>query len=182
MADLIDGIKQTVEKSSSPKWYVYVHLFPNGKFYVGMTGNNPKQRWQKGDGYKQQKRMYYAIKKYGWNNIQHFSVSLPSKQDAHNVEGWLIILFNSVENGYNSRYEIANEQVFEEIGDRNIDELYQVIRNRNDQVKWYREKYEMEHNEVELLKAIIHCKDVQIYDLKNKHKLLMKIKRFIRKR
>lgn len=50
---------------------VYRHTFPNGKVYVGLTCQNPLDRWQGGYGYKNQRLMFNAIKKYGWENIQH---------------------------------------------------------------------------------------------------------------
>lgn len=55
-------------------WIVYVHIFPNGKKYFGITSKKPNQRWENGEGYKREGSnlaVYNAIKKYGWNNIQH---------------------------------------------------------------------------------------------------------------
>ena len=53
-------------------YYVYVHVFPNGKHYVGITSQLPTYRWRKdGNGYKHQTLVYRAIQKYGWNNIEH---------------------------------------------------------------------------------------------------------------
>lgn len=52
---------------------VYVHTIKeNGKKYVGITNRKDvKRRWEKeGKGYKRQP-FYYAIKKYGWGNIEH---------------------------------------------------------------------------------------------------------------
>lgn len=54
---------------------VYMHIFPNGKKYIGITGQKPKDRWRvNGNGYKPQKLVYSAIKKYGWNNIKHIII------------------------------------------------------------------------------------------------------------
>lgn len=52
---------------------VYVHLFPNGKRYVGITSQSPpEKRWGKtGNCYKGQHPIDYAISKYGWENIKH---------------------------------------------------------------------------------------------------------------
>lgn len=44
---------------------VYVHVFPNGKLYIGATRQEPKKRWRSGGGYRNQKAMYEAILKYG---------------------------------------------------------------------------------------------------------------------
>ena len=49
---------------------MYVHTFPNGKKYVGIT-NDISTRWNYGYGYEDQPYMWYAICKYGWDNVQH---------------------------------------------------------------------------------------------------------------
>lgn len=55
---------------------VYIHIFPNQKKYVGITGQRTKDRWRvNGNGYKPQKLVYRAIKKYGWENIEHIIVA-----------------------------------------------------------------------------------------------------------
>lgn len=52
-------------------WKLYCHIFPNGKKYIGITHRNPEERWGKqGERYKGQ-TVYEAIKKYGWDNIEH---------------------------------------------------------------------------------------------------------------
>ena len=33
---------------------VYKHTAPNGKVYIGITGQSPEMRWRKGYGYKEQ--------------------------------------------------------------------------------------------------------------------------------
>lgn len=33
------------------KYIVYVHIFPNGKKYFGITSKAPNQRWENGKGY-----------------------------------------------------------------------------------------------------------------------------------
>lgn len=53
---------------------VYEHIFPNGKKYVGITSQNPSKRWQRGNNYTHNPRLERAIKKYGWDNIQHIIV------------------------------------------------------------------------------------------------------------
>lgn len=54
------------------KYYtVYQHICPNQKSYIGITKSNVAKRWGKqGNGYKGQV-FYNAIKKYGWENIEH---------------------------------------------------------------------------------------------------------------
>lgn len=56
------------------KYIVYMHIFPNGKKYIGMTSKKPNYRWENGlAGYTEhkQKAMYDAIKEYGWENVEH---------------------------------------------------------------------------------------------------------------
>ena len=55
------------------KFCVYVHIFPNGKKYFGITSKKPNARWEGGTGYDKEHQpvMYNAIQKYGWDNIEH---------------------------------------------------------------------------------------------------------------
>lgn len=86
-------------------WTVYIHLFPNGKRYVGITSQSPPEnRWCGGSGYSRQPLVGKAIKKYGWENIQHIIViQTENKEEAFYAEKWLIATYhtNDVEYGYN---------------------------------------------------------------------------------
>lgn len=54
------------------KYTLYRHTFPNGKVYIGITGQDPIVRWGKdGSRYKENGLMWNAIQKYGWDNIKH---------------------------------------------------------------------------------------------------------------
>ena len=53
------------------EYVVYVHIFPNGKRYVGITCRPVERRWESGAGYAKQLFMKRAIDKYGWSNIDH---------------------------------------------------------------------------------------------------------------
>lgn len=50
---------------------VYRHTAPNGKVYIGITGQNPLRRWNSGRGYKNNPHLFAAILKYGWDNFTH---------------------------------------------------------------------------------------------------------------
>lgn len=50
---------------------VYKHETPSGKVYIGITKQNPSDRWKGGWGYYTQLSFYRAILKYGWGNIGH---------------------------------------------------------------------------------------------------------------
>ncbi len=70
-----------------------MHICPNEKRYIGITGKNPFVRWGKnGIGYKaHNKHFYSAILKYGWDNIEHRIIaSGVSKECACEVEKSLI--------------------------------------------------------------------------------------------
>lgn len=90
-------------KDSDYSYYVYEHLFPNGKRYIGIT-TNPKRRWSNGLGYNHNIYMKRAIMKYGWNNIKHnILFENKSKKEAERLECELICLYksNTREWGYN---------------------------------------------------------------------------------
>lgn len=74
---------------------VYKHTTPNGKSYVGITSKKTYQRWNSGLGYKNQKKFYRAILKYGWSNIKHeILFDNLTKEQACKKEKELIQKFN----------------------------------------------------------------------------------------
>ena len=87
------------------KFYVYIHLFPNGKRYVGITQQiKIEYRWRKdGSGYKCQEHLYNAIKKYKWNNIGHIVYEVDTPEEMWYLEKYLIAYYNTTnpERGYN---------------------------------------------------------------------------------
>lgn len=80
---------------------VYEHLFPNGKRYIGITSQDVDKRWQNGHGYDTQFLMSRAIKKYGWENIQHNILEDNlTKEDAQCKEIYYIKQFQTNDNKY----------------------------------------------------------------------------------
>lgn len=86
---------------------IYLHRNrTNGLVYIGQTkyGDNPNQRWQNGMGYRENKRFFQDIVKYGWQNFDHeiLSYCLTSKE-AGLKERYYIQLFNANDpsKGYN---------------------------------------------------------------------------------
>ena len=84
---------------------VYIHTAPNGKKYVGITGQSIKQRWRvDGHGYKPQRLFYRAVLKYGWDNFEHEIIAENlSNIEAGKLEQELIKKYNTCnpEYGYN---------------------------------------------------------------------------------
>lgn len=84
---------------------IYLFIFPNGKYYVGRTKNTFEQRCiehkaRAKKGY--QHPLYYAISKYGWENIEKQVLEFVEDYDTLVVkELEYIIKYNSLENGYN---------------------------------------------------------------------------------
>lgn len=83
---------------------VYEHVFPNGKKYIGITSTEPQNRWMKdGSGYKNQGKIWNAIEHYGWNNVEHnVIVDGLSKEQATELEKYLIAELDTIDNGYNT--------------------------------------------------------------------------------
>ena len=83
---------------------VYKHTTPSGKVYVGMTSKSAEERWRNGRGYRRNNHFWNAIKKYGWDNIQHEILAKGlSREEAGRVEQMYIALFESDDQlkGYN---------------------------------------------------------------------------------
>ena len=84
------------------KYSVYMHTFPNGKKYIGIT-SDIDNRFRNGKGYSHQGKIWNAIKHYGWNNINHeILLDDLTQEQAEKVETVLIQAFDSVRNGYNT--------------------------------------------------------------------------------
>lgn len=83
---------------------VYVLISPENKYYVGMTGIDPKKRWKNGKGYRKQPSFDAIIEKFGWENFQHEVIaSHLLKEEAMNFERLLIreLKQDQPEHGYN---------------------------------------------------------------------------------
>lgn len=94
------------------KYVVYMHIFPNGKRYVGITGTDIVERWRKnGSGYKNQKLMARAIQKYGWENVEHCILeSNLSLHDAGEIEQKFIAKYNTTDPAFGYNMSIGGEK------------------------------------------------------------------------
>lgn len=88
---------------NNKKYVVYLHIFPNNKYYVGITCVKPyTRRWRNGTGYCSQPKMFNAILKYGWENVRHKIICKElTLEEANKKEIEYIKYYNSIENGYN---------------------------------------------------------------------------------
>lgn len=76
----------------------------NGKVYIGITSQEPDERWKNGKGYM---NMHFAraINKYGWDGFEHEIIKTGlSKEEACLAERCLIKLYDATNpnKGYNS--------------------------------------------------------------------------------
>lgn len=90
--------------AAEKRWLVYKHTAPNGKVYIGMTGQTPTKRWRYGYGYLDNPYFYKAIQKYGWGNFAHEILADGlTKEEAERMEIQLIADYQATERskGYN---------------------------------------------------------------------------------
>lgn len=113
---------------------VYQHTFPNGKIYIGITSNYLDERWRRGAGYNSQNLMGRAIKKYGWDSINHLLVCEGlSKVDAETVERLMIASFKANERQYG--YNIDNGGNV--IGSRSIETRRKISEGHKGKPHWW---------------------------------------------
>lgn len=101
-------MKTKVENLPKEQGYtVYMHIAPSGKRYIGITQQEPKKRWRQGKGYKENQPFSKAIKKYGWDNIEHIIIAEKlSYEEAGQMEKDLIREYKTTDkhHGYNVCY------------------------------------------------------------------------------
>lgn len=79
-----------------------MHVFPNGKRYIGITSKELLcERFRNGSGYHRCPYMINAIKRYGWDNIEHIVLFTDlSKEEAEEREIQLIQEYKTNEKAY----------------------------------------------------------------------------------
>lgn len=110
---------------SNNNYYVYKHTNKiNGKVYIGITCQKPKQRWG-GNGYRySEQRFGYAISKYGWDGFKHeILYEGLSETQAKIIEVSLIHYYKSTnpKYGYNVSEggDIVSEETRKKISEAN---------------------------------------------------------------
>jgi group I intron endonuclease len=88
--------------SKKDNYYVYIHVNKsNSKRYVGITCQQPNNRWKNGNGYKSSPHFYNSILKYGWDNFDHLIIAEQlSEEEAKTMEKQLIKQFNTLDKNY----------------------------------------------------------------------------------
>lgn len=135
-------------------YIVYMHIFPNGKRYVGITGQRTKDRWRvNGNGYKPQKLVYRAIQKYGWDNIDHVIIAENlSASEAGELERKVIAKYktNNPDYGYNQSVGGENSPV----GVKRSDETRKLLSQSHlGQKSWNKGKHLSEETKQKLRSA-----------------------------
>lgn len=105
-------------------YVVYMHTFPNGKRYIGIS-RNVARRFRNGKGYEHQPIMWGAIQKYGWHTVKTIILlERLTEAEAKVEEIKLIAKYNTTDraNGYNQTFggEGANGRVLSDIEKQNI--------------------------------------------------------------
>lgn len=146
------------------KYIVYIHIFPNGKRYVGLTTQDVDSRWRNGEGYKHQ-FVYKPIKKYGWNNIKHIIYYVNNETEMKYLEKYLFGYYNTTDlrYGYN-RTDANNHPIFSEKTKNIMSELAKTrIGNKN---PFYGKHHSYEtKNKISIKNQNIKNKPIAQYDL-----------------
>ena len=96
--------------NKSNTFCIYMHIAPNGKKYIGLTGQKPERRWSNGKGYIRHPYFYSAIKKYGWENFEHrILFEGLTQKDAERIEHLCIALLRTHIKDYGYNLSLGGE-------------------------------------------------------------------------
>lgn len=86
--------KEVIPGNGEENYCVYIHYFPNNKYYVGISKDIGTRWGNNGKAYESNPEMYEAIKQYGWGNIRHRVLCANlTKEEALVIEKALIVLY-----------------------------------------------------------------------------------------
>lgn len=79
------------------RFQVYLHIFPDGRKYVGKTTTSLSKRWKGGLGYKTQSVVFGEIVYWGWKNIKHRVWKVDSFEEMEYLEKYLIAFYDTLD-------------------------------------------------------------------------------------
>ena len=118
---------------------IYIHTFPNGKHYVGQTEGTCWKEYRRRfttSKYKGCTLMYYAIKKYGWDNI-HTDIVVEglTQQEVNEMEIRYIAILRSTDDRYGYNISLGG-------GGKNLGKNCRSKDYRKEERNaWHRNKY-----------------------------------------
>ena len=83
--------------------YIYILTSPNGKSYIGQTIHSIEKRFEQHQKRSRCRRIYNAIKKYGWENFEKDWYYCPDEDLNKHDELMVEVLGTLSPNGYNLR-------------------------------------------------------------------------------
>lgn len=166
---------------SEKSFSVYIHTFPNGKKYIGIS-KDIKRRFRNGKGYEGQPIVWAAIKKYGWKNVKtEIVLTGLSEEEAKEKEIFLISKYktNLREFGYNQTLggEGANGRKLTESQKREIGERMSACNKGKKLTKEHKEKISMslkgkkKNYTEEGRKRIIQSNRTRVYSKETREKM-----------
>lgn len=96
-------------------YVVYMHVFPDGKKYIGVTSQSLSRRWSNGHGYDEQPDISMAIATYGWSSVEHYLLwdNLTKDQAAEKMMDAVMYYKTYIpEFGYNKMISISSIENF----------------------------------------------------------------------
>lgn len=151
------------------KYSVYIHQnIINGKRYVGITSQKPKERWREGKKYTENKRFTEDIIKYGWDNFSHEIIhSGLDKEEAESKERELINKYNTTDDayGYNVDFGGIRGNV---LSDKHKDNIRKALKDKP-KSETHKQKLSISHigNHSAIRKKVL-CKETnEIYESMN---------------
>lgn len=114
-----------IDNRENNHWTVYVHIIPKelsgydwDKYYVGITSQKVKKRWQRGLGYKRNSPYFWnAVQKYNWDEMFHEIIAEKlTESEAKELEKILILKLKSNNRKYGYNLTLGSEGSFGLIG------------------------------------------------------------------
>ena len=140
---------------------VYMHVNKiNHKKYVGITKQKPQTRWRNGYGYDYKgSKFNKAIKKYGWDNFEHFILcDNLTEKEAKDLEVFFIKKFDSYNNGYNGTLggDFVSLGNHNKLGKKLTNEQRKKIsESHKGKTSWIKGKHHTDETKIKMAKPVI---------------------------